>query len=356
MTSTGISTGAALSAEPLSAEERREHDWLAAMPKCELHLHIDGSLQPARLLELAEKNAVAIPHASVEDIERACEFTDLQSFLDLYYLGASVLRTEADFYHLMMDYLRMCRQQTILHAEIMVEPQTYAPFGVTLDVVMRGFVAAIDEARREWGQSVLLILSFLRHLSEDSALDLLREAQPWRDHFVAIGLASAERDHPPAHFRRLYSAARELNLRLTAHAGEEGPPAFINDALDLLGVERIDHGVRAVEEASLLERLRRDQVPLTVCPLSNVRLCVVDTLQQHPILDLLEQGLCVTVNSDDPAYFGGYLNENYAALRSALGMRREQALALSRNGFHASFLGPDQRADLLARLDRYAAS
>lgn len=349
-------SGNEMSAPALSADEKREHDWLAAMPKCELHLHIDGSLQPARLLELAEKNAVSIPHGSVVDIERACEFTDLQSFLDLYYLGASVLRTEEDFYHLMMDYLLMCREQNILHAEIMVEPQTYAPSGVTFDVVMHGFVAAIDEARREWGQSVLLILSFLRHLSEDSALDLLREAAPWKDKFVAIGLASAERDHPPEKFRRLYSAAREQNLRLTAHAGEEGPSAFIEDALDVLGVERIDHGVRAVDDSLLLDRLRRDQVPLTVCPLSNVRLCVVETLQQHPILDLLTQGLCVTVNSDDPAYFGGYLNENYAALRSALGMRREQALALARNGFNASFLAPDQRADLLRELDRYAAS
>ncbi|MFN2329356.1 MAG: adenosine deaminase [Chromatocurvus sp.] len=349
-------SGEKLTAQEQSADANREHDWLAAMPKCELHLHIDGSLQPARLLELAEKNAVAIPHASVADIARACEFTDLQSFLDLYYLGASVLRTDEDFYHLMMDYLLMCRQQNILHSEIMVEPQTYAPFGVTVDVVMRGFVAAIDEARREWGQSVLLILSFLRHLSEDSALDLLRQAQPWKDKFVAIGLASAERDHPPEKFRRLYSAARELNLRLTAHAGEEGPPAFIEDALDVLGVERIDHGVRAVEHPPLLERLRRDQVPLTVCPLSNVRLCVVETLQEHPILDLLAQGLCVTVNSDDPAYFGGYLNENYTALQSALGMRREQALALARNGFNASFLEPDQRTELLSRLDRYAGS
>lgn len=345
-----MSSGAA----PL--EQAGESAWLAAMPKCELHLHIDGSLQPARLLSLAEKNAVPLSYTCAEDVERACDFTDLQSFLDLYYLGASVLRTEEDFYHLMMDYLLMCRQQNILHTEIMVEPQTYAPCGVTLDVVMRGFTAAVDEARREWGQSVLLILSFLRHLSEDSALDLLREATPWRRHFTAIGLASAERDNPPAGFRRLYRAAADLGLRLTAHAGEEGPPAYIRDALDLLGVERIDHGVRAMEDAALLERLRRDRVPLTVCPLSNVRLCVFDRLEQHPILDLLEQGLCVTVNSDDPAYFGGYLNENYGALHSALGMDRQQALALARNGFLASFLEPEQRAGMLRALERYAAA
>ncbi len=345
-----MSSSAALS------EQTGESAWLAAMPKCELHLHIDGTLQPERLLALAEKNAVPLPYTCVEDVERACDFTDLQSFLDLYYLGASVLRTEEDFYHLMMDYLLMCRRQNILHTEIMVEPQTYAPGGVTLDVVMRGFAAAVDEARREWGQSVLLILSFLRHLSEDSALDLLREAMPWRRHFTAIGLASAERDHPPAGFRRLYRAAADLGLRLTAHAGEEGPPAYIRDALDILGVERIDHGVRAMEDAALLERLRRERVPLTVCPLSNVRLCVFDRLEQHPILDLLEQGLCVTVNSDDPAYFGGYLNENYSALHSALGMDRQQALALARNGFLASFLEPEQRAGMLRALERYAAA
>ncbi|MFN2287434.1 MAG: adenosine deaminase [Chromatocurvus sp.] len=337
------------------AKTRPERDWLAAMPKCELHLHIDGSLQPARMLSLAEKNGVDLPYGSVADVERACDFTDLQSFLDLYYLGASVLRTEEDFYHLMMDYLLRCRQQNILHTEIMVEPQTYAPAGVKLGTVMRGFVAAVDQARDEWGQSVLLILSFLRHLSEDSALDLLREARPWRQHFVAIGLASAERDHPPAGFRRLYSAAGELGLRLTAHAGEEGPPAFVSDALDILGVERIDHGVRALESPTLVERLRSEQVPLTVCPLSNVRLCVYDSLQQHPILEMLAQGLCVTVNSDDPAYFGGYLTENYTALQSTLDMGREQALALARNGFSASFLPADQRSDLLRALDRYAA-
>lgn len=344
-----------MSNEPGRGKIRPEHEWLAALPKSELHLHIDGSLQPARLLKLAEKNAVDLPYSSVAEVERACDFTDLQSFLDLYYLGASVLRTEEDFYHLMMDYLLMCRQQNILHTEIMVEPQTYAPAGVTLDVVMRGFVAAVDQARGEWGQSVLLILSFLRHLSEHSALDLLREAHPWREHFVAIGLASAERDYPPAAFHRLYRAAGELGLRLTAHAGEEGPPAFVSDALDILGVERIDHGVRALEDSTLVERLRLEQVPLTVCPLSNVRLCVYDSLQQHPILGMLAQGLCVTVNSDDPAYFGGYLTENYAALQSSLGMTREQALALARNGFSASFLPVDQRSDLIRTLDRYAA-
>ena len=342
--------------EPHPREVVSGHDWLAGMPKCELHLHIDGSLQPARLLSLAEKNAVAVPYRSVADVERACEFTDLQSFLDLYYLGASVLRTEEDFYHLMMDYLQVCRQENILHTEIMVEPQTYFPHGVSLDAVMGGFAAAIDEAGRTWGQSVLLILSFLRHLSEDSALDLLHRAAPWREHFVAIGLASAERDHPPAGFRRLYRAAGELGLRATAHAGEEGPPAFIRDVLDVLGVERIDHGVRAVEDSQLLERLRREQVPLTVCPLSNVRLRVVDSLSQHPLLELLEQGLCVTVNSDDPAYFGGYLTENYSALETDLGMHRDQALALARNGFGASFLDADRRSDMLNRLERYAAS
>jgi len=327
--------------------------WIRGAPKCELHLHIDGSLQPRRLLALAEKNGVALPYRSEADVEAACAFTDLQSFLDLYYHGASVLRTEEDFYHLMGDYLAVCRSERIVHAEIMVEPQTYAPQGVTLDTVMAGFSAAIEDAGRGWGQSVALILSFLRHLPEAEALAQLEAAEPWREHFAAIGLASAERDHPPADFARLYAAARERGYRLTAHAGEEGPAAFVGDALDVLGVERIDHGVRAVEDPALVERLAREGIPLTVCPLSNVRLCVFDRLADHTLPQLLDAGVAVTVNSDDPAYFGGYLTENFLALHRELGLDIPTARRLLDNAIDASFLSSAARARLREDLAAY---
>ncbi|MEE4277970.1 MAG: adenosine deaminase [Halieaceae bacterium] len=330
--------------------------WLAGMPKAELHLHIDGSLRAPRLLELAEKHGVSLPYSSTAEVERAYDFGDLQSFLDLYYLGASVLRDEEDFYLLMQDYLSVCRSQNIVHCEIMVEPQTYLPQGVALATVLDGFQRAIDEARVGWGQSVGLILSFLRHLPEDECLAMLRAADPFREAFVAIGLASSERDFPPANFQRLYAAAAERGYALTAHAGEEGPAGFVRDALDLLGVERIDHGVRSVDDPALLDELAARRVPLTVCPLSNLRLRVYDDLREHPILELLERGLCVTVNSDDPAYFGGDLLENFAALENTLGMTRDQGLALVRNSLEAAFLSPEAKAALDQRLEDYLAA
>ena len=329
--------------------------WLAAMPKAELHLHIDGSLRAGRMLELARRHRVALPYATVEDVEAAYAFRDLQSFLDLYYLGASVLRDDEDFYLLMSDYLAVCREQRIVHCEIMVEPQTYLPQGVALGTVLAGFERAISEARAGWGQSVGLILSFLRHLPEDDCLAMLEAADPYRDRFVAIGLASAERDFPPAGFQRLYAAARERGYRLTAHAGEEGPADFVRDALDLLGVARIDHGVRAVEDEALLARLAAQRVPLTVCPLSNVRLCVYASMAEHRLFDLLERGLCVTVSSDDPAYFGGDLLENFDALERSFGMTREQGAALVRNAFEAAFLPDADKARFLRAVDEYIA-
>jgi adenosine deaminase len=329
--------------------------WLAAMPKAELHLHIDGSLRAPRLLELAAKHGVDLPYATVEEVEAAYDFQDLQSFLDLYYLGASVLRDEEDFYLLMRDYLEVCRAQNIVHTEIMVEPQTYLPQGVALATVLAGFQRAIDEAQAHWSASVGLILSFLRHLPEQDCLETLRAADAHRDAFVAIGLASAERDFPPAGFQRLYREAGQRGYALTAHAGEEGPASYIRDALDLLQVTRIDHGVRAVEDEALLEDLAARRIPLTVCPLSNVRLRVYDNMTEHRILDLLDRGLCVTVNSDDPAYFGGDLLENFAAMERDLGMTREQGLALVRNAFEAAFLSADARSALDRRLQDYLA-
>ncbi len=327
--------------------------WLAGMPKAELHLHIDGSLRAPRLLELAAKHSVTLPYRSVEEVEAAYEFRDLQSFLDLYYLGASVLRDEDDFYLLMQDYLAVCRAQNIVHCEIMVEPQTYLPQGVALATALAGFQRAIAEARDGWGQSTALILSFLRHLPESDCLAMLEAADPYREAFVAIGLASSERDFPPANFQTLYREAAARGYALAAHAGEEGPASYVRDSLDLLKIGRIDHGVRSVEDDALLAELAASRVPLTVCPLSNVRLRVYETMQEHRILELLDRCLCVTVNSDDPAYFGGDLLENFDALEQAMGMNHEQGLQLVRNGFEAAYLSPEDRAALHSRLDEY---
>lgn len=327
--------------------------WLARMPKAELHLHIDGSLRAPRLLSLAEKHGVTLPYATVEEVESAYNFEDLQSFLDLYYLGASVLRDADDFYWLMRDYLDVCREQNIVHCEIMVEPQTYEPQGVSLTTVLEGFDKAINEAHSAWGVSVKLILSFLRHLPEEECLDVLKAADAHRDAFVAIGLASAERDFPPRGFQRLYAAAAERGYALTAHAGEEGPSEYIRDAIELLHVGRIDHGVRCVDDAELVAQLSQSRIPLTVCPLSNVRLRVYDSMRDHQLLDLLDQGVCITVNSDDPAYFGGDLLENFAAMESELGMSRAQAIQLVKNGFEAAYLDEAQRESFLEQVNAY---
>ena len=331
-------------------------DWLCNMPKAELHLHIDGSLQAQRMLQLAQKNSISLPYSTVEDVEAAYDFNNLQSFLDLYYMGASVLIDEDDFYHLMMDYLLKCKEQNVLHTEIMVEPQTYAPNGVSFATMMNGFNKAIDQAQASWGQSVLLILSFLRHLSEDECLQTLKQAEAFREQFAAIGLASSELGNPPQKFRELYAQARKQGYKAVAHAGEEGPPQFVWDSLNLLEVQRIDHAVRSIEDAELVNRLGETRVPLTDCPLSNVRLCVFDKMTDHNILQLLDNGICATVNSDDPAYFGGYVNENFLALESELGMTKEQAAQLARNSFDASFLPQQRSSELTQKLDDYLAS
>lgn len=328
-------------------------DWTAAMPKAELHLHIDGTLQASRLLSLAAKNKVPMPYKSVEQVESAYRFSNLQSFLDLYYLGASVLKDEEDFYHLMMDYLHKCREQKIVHCEVMVEPQTYFPNGVSFATVMAGFGQAIAQARVGWGQSVLLILSFLRHLPEDEGLATLRAAEPFLDQFTGVGLASSELGNPPQKFQRLYARARDMGLRATVHAGEEGPAQFIWDGIKLLKAERIDHGVRCTEAPALVAYLKEHQIPLTVCPLSNVRLRVFDQLSQHNLLQLLELGVRVCVNSDDPAYFGGFVNENFAALCHDLNLSRAQAVQLARNSFLGSFLPADEKERFLKQLDAY---
>ncbi|MDP1690654.1 MAG: adenosine deaminase [Burkholderiaceae bacterium] len=325
---------------------------LRTMPKAELHIHIEGSLEPEMIFSLARRNGVALPYASVEAVRAAYAFTDLQSFLDIYYAGAAVLETERDFFDMAWAYLERAAADNVVHAEIFFDPQTHTERGVPIGAAILGLAHACRRAHAEWGLSAKLILCFLRHLSEDEALATLEAALPWREHFIGVGLDSSERGHPPEKFARAFERARALGLRVVAHAGEEGPPAYIESALDVLKVERIDHGVRCVESPALVQRLARERMPLTVCPLSNVKLRVFDRLADHNLPALLAAGLCATVNSDDPAYFGGYLNDNlvqtFAAL-PALGAR--DAYTLARNSFEASFAPDADKARWIAALD-----
>ncbi|WOB09975.1 adenosine deaminase [Piscinibacter gummiphilus] len=311
---------------------------LRTMPKTELHLHIEGSLEPELIFQLAQRNGVKLAYPSVEALRKAYAFTDLQSFLDIYYAGASVLLKEEDFFDMAMAYFRRAKADNVVHAELFFDPQTHTERGVSFETVVKGLTRACETAKRELGVSSLLIMCFLRHLSEEAAFATLEDALPWRSHFVGVGLDSGERGNPPEKFARVYAKCRELGLRLVAHAGEEGPAEYIWNALDVLKVERIDHGVRCVEDPKLVQRLAAEQVPLTVCPLSNVKLCVFKTLDQHNLASLLDAGLCVTVNSDDPAYFGGYINQNFLETFDslpALGAREAYQLAL--NSIDASF-------------------
>ena len=325
---------------------------LRAMPKAELHIHIEGSLEPELIFALAQRNQVALAYPSIEALRAAYAFTDLQSFLDIYYAGASVLLTQEDFHDMAWAYLTRAAAENVLHAEIFFDPQTHTARGVSMDTVIHGLKRAVDRAQAELGLSAALILCFLRHLSEEDALQTLQEALPYREHFVGVGLDSSERGHPPEKFARVYARCRELGLRLVAHAGEEGPPEYIRNALDVLRVERIDHGVRCVEDPALVQRLARERVPLTVCPLSNVKLCVFGTMAEHNLGQLLAAGLVATVNSDDPAYFGGYLNQNYLETFAALPqLDASHAYTLARNSFEASFASDADKARWIARLD-----
>jgi adenosine deaminase len=325
-------------------------DYVRSLPKAELHLHIEGTLEPAMLMNLAEKHQVGLPYSTAAEVERAYDFADLQSFLDLYYLGASVLIDAGDFYSLMFRYLERCRDEGIIHTEMMFDPQTHTERGISFQVFMSGFGQAMDEAKRQWGQSSSLIMCFLRHLPEESAFETLKAAEPFKSQILSIGLDSAELGHPPGKFERVYAAAGQQGYRLVAHAGEEGPPAYIVDALDRLKVERVDHGVRCLEDEALVERLVREKTPLTVCPLSNVRLRVFATMVDHPIRQMLERGLNVSVNSDDPPYFGGYLLDNFEALHRELGLTREAARLLAVNSIRSSFIDEASRKDWLDQL------
>jgi len=322
-------------------------------PKAELHVHIEGTLEPELAFALAQRNSIAFPHASVEALRAAYDFSDLQSFLDLYYACADVLRTEADFSDLMLAYLRRAREDNVIHAEIFFDPQTHTPRGVSFETVLKGLEAGAAIAAAEWGMSTRLILCFLRHLSEEDAFATLEQALPFIDRIHGFGLDSSEKGHPPSKFERVFARCRELGKPVVAHAGEEGPPAYIVEALDLLKVSRIDHGVRCVEDPALVQRLAREHMPLTVCPLSNVRLCVFDNMEMHSLPGMLEAGLCITINSDDPAYFGGYMGNNIRAVQTAFEFEARTWRTLFRNSFTATFAGDAQKADWLAQVDAH---
>lgn len=330
------------------------HDILLRMPKAELHVHIEGTLEPELIFEMARRNRIHLPYPSIEALRAAYAFTDLQSFLDVYYAGAGVLQTEEDFFEMAWAYLRRAWADQVLHAEIFFDPQTHTSRGIPLQAVIGGLDRAIARGRQALGISASLILCFLRHLSEQEAFAVLEEALPFRDSFIGVGLDSGERGNPPEKFARVFARCRELGLRVVAHAGEEGAARYVADALDLLGAERIDHGVHCMDDPLLVERLVRERVPLTVCPLSNVKLGVFRSLADHNIAGMLAAGLVVTVNSDDPAYFGGYLNDNYTATFAAfprLGAR--EAFLLARNSFQASFADQLVKAGWLKELDRF---
>ncbi|MFD6244887.1 adenosine deaminase [Streptomyces roseolus] len=325
------------------------------LPKAELHLHIEGTLEPELAFALAERNGVTLPYATTEELREAYRFSDLQSFLDLYYALMAVLRTPEDFTALADAYLERAAAQGVRHAEIFFDPQAHTARGVSMGTVVEGLAAALDRAEERYGISTRLIMCFLRDESAASALATLEAAKPYLDRITGVGLDSAEVGHPPAKFREVYEEAARLGLRRVAHAGEEGPAEYVREALDVLGVERIDHGLRCMEDPELVERLARERVPLTLCPLSNVRLRVIDELGRHPLREMLDAGLLVTVNSDDPAYFGGYVGDNYAAVREALSLSQEQVRVLARHSFEAAFLDDDEprRARYLAEVETY---
>ena len=312
------------------------------LPKAELHLHIEGTLEPELMMQLADRNQVRLPYKNVEEVRRAYEFTDLQSFLDIYYAGAAVLQTHKDFHDLTYAYLERAAADNVRHVEIFFDPQTHTERNIAFDVVLDGIHGALEAGLDRLGISYRLILCFLRHLSADEAMATLELALPHLDRIDAVGLDSSEVGHPPSKFTGVFDRARAEGLLTVAHAGEEGPPEYIREALDLLKVRRIDHGVRCLEDPELVERLADERIPLTVCPLSNVKLRVFDTLEHHNLVELLNAGLCVTVNSDDPAYFGGYIGENFRQTQHALELTGEQLRTLARNAFEASFLPPEE--------------
>jgi adenosine deaminase len=329
------------------------NDFLRKLPKAELHIHIEGSLEPDLMFKIAKRNGVSLPYSSIEEVKAAYQFNNLQSFLDIYYDAASVLQTEQDFYDMTWAYLQRCHDQNIVHTEIFFDPQTHTDRDIAFETVIKGISRALSDGREKLGVSSMLIMCFLRHLSAESAFDTLKQAIPFKNHIIGVGLDSSEVGYPPEIFQAVFERCLEEGFLTVAHAGEEGPPDYIWQALTLLKVQRIDHGVRCIEDPRLMNKLIDEQIPLTVCPLSNIKLRVFDRMVHHNVLSLLERGLKVTVNSDDPAYFGGYMNENFAALNEDLGLDREQAIQLARNSFEASFLAEKEKQISLDLLEEH---
>ena len=329
--------------------------FIEGLPKAELHLHIEGTLEPEMMFALARRNGVALPYGSIEALRAAYAFSNLQDFLDIYYRGTDVLREEPDFYDLTLAYLEKARTEAVLHAEIFFDPQAHTARGIAFETVVEGIHRALAEAERAFGLTSKLIMCFLRHLDEDDAQATLDAALAHKERIAAVGLDSSEVGHPPGKFARVFARARAEGFLAVAHAGEEGPAAYVREALDTLGVARIDHGNRSLDDDALVSRLARDKVPLTVCPLSNLKLAVVTDMAAHPLKAMMDAGLLVTVNSDDPAYFGGYVNANYRAVQEALGLGRDALAGLARNSFEASFLDRAAKQSHIAKLDAYLA-
>ncbi|MEE2567202.1 adenosine deaminase [Hyphobacterium marinum] len=324
------------------------HDLIRRLPKAELHLHLEGSLEPEMMFALAQRNNIDIPYVSVEAIRAAYDFSNLQDFLDLYYVGMNVLQTEADFYDLTMAYLERSHADTVRHVEVFFDPQGHTERGIAFATVINGITRALEHGEAKFGITSRLILCFLRHLSEEAAFDTLAEATPFLSKIDGVGLDSSELGHPPSNFQRVFGAAAKLGLKRVAHAGEEGPPEYVHEALDLLHIDRLDHGNRSLEDAALVDRLVAEEMTLTVCPLSNLRLCVVNDLKDHPLKRMLDLGLRATVNADDPAYFGGYVNDNFIRTADAVGLTETDVITLAKNSFLGSFLPQ-------AEIDRHLA-
>jgi adenine deaminase len=332
---------------------RRLKDFIEGLPKVELHMHIEGSLEPKLMFELAQRNGVKIPFKNVDEVRKAYSFSDLQDFLDIYYSGMSVLQKEQDYYDLTWAYLDRVAKQNVLHTEIFFDPQAHTGRGVKFETVLSGIYRALEDGKQKLGISSCLIMCFLRHLSEEDAFKTLDQALSHKDKIAGVGLDSSERGHPPSKFARLFACARREGFRLMAHAGEEGPPEYVWEAVDQLKVDRIDHGNRSLEDDKLVAHLVKQGIALTVCPLSNLKLCVVNDMRKHPLRKMLDLGIKATINSDDPAYFGGYINENYKAVTAALGLGKDDLLTLARNSIEGSFLDPGSKAALRSKLDRY---
>ncbi len=330
--------------------------FIEGLPKAELHLHIEGTIEPETMFRLAERNRIDLPYASVEALRAAYEFGELQDFLDLYYQGMAVLQKEEDYYDMTWAYLEKARAQNVVHAEIFFDPQGHTSRGIAFETALDGIWHALENGNKRLGISSRLILCFLRDRDAKEAMATLEQALPYRDRIIGVGLDSAEKGNPPGKFREVFDRARAQGFLTVAHAGEEGPASYVREALDLLHAARIDHGIRALEDPALVARLAHERVPLTVCPLSNVRLRVVDDIRHHPLRRMMDQGLLVTVNSDDPAYFGGYVNENYAAVRDGLDLSDEDLAQLARTSFEAAFLPPEEKQALVRRVDDYVAA